>query len=369
MRDGEVPAAGGGPSSAERFGALGAWPGVLGRLFARSDLSRDEASAVFEEVLGGRATPAQTAAFAAALRMKGESVDELRGFVAAMRSFGTTVELEPGAIDTCGTGGDRSGTFNVSTVAALVAAGAGARVCKHGGRAASSRAGSADVLEALGVAIDLGPEGVGRCVEEAGIGFCLAVRYHPAMRHAAAVRRELGVATVFNFLGPLVNPGLVRRQTLGVGDASMAEKMVGVLVASGVDHAMVLYGHDGLDELSTVTSSTVFEIDPGDDGQTRVRRYLVDPRELGFEPPAPDALRGGDPEENAWIARKILDGEPGPRRDLVVLNAASALVVAGLAANLGSGLELATTTLDSGAAALALDRLIAVSNDAADGAA
>ncbi|MCU1494037.1 MAG: Anthranilate phosphoribosyltransferase [Acidimicrobiaceae bacterium] len=325
-----------------------------------------DAAAAFEEILAGRATPAQTAAFAAALRTKGETVEELTGFVAAMRAYGETVTVSATAIDTCGTGGDRSGTINVSTLAALVAAGAGAKVCKHGGRAATSKTGSADVLEALGVVIDLGPAGVERCVEEAGMGFCLAVRYHPAMRHAATVRRELGTATVFNFLGPLVNPGRVSRQTLGVGDPTMAEKMVGVLRANGAVRAMVFFGHDGLDELSTVAPSTVIEIVADASGETDTRTYVVDPARLGLSPANPDSLRGGDPRENADRAREILSGADGPQRDLVALNAAAALVVAGLADDLAAGLDLACTALDSGAAAATLDKLVAVSSAAAE---
>lgn len=351
--------------SAGRFTSIGGWPGVLHRLFAREDLAAEDAAAAFGEILAGGATPAQTAAFAAALRTKGETVDELIGFVTAMRAHGERVVLSADAIDTCGTGGDRSGTINVSTLAALVAAGAGAKVCKHGGRAASSRAGSADVLEALGVVVDLGPEGVARCVHEAGIGFCLATRYHPAMRHAAPVRRELGVATVFNFLGPLVNPASVGRQVMGVGDPAMAEKMIGVLEANGAVHAMVLYGHDGLDELSTVASSTVIELVRDADGRTDRRAYVVDPARLGLAPATPESLRGGSPAENAERAREVLSGGAGPQRDLVALNAAAALVVAGLAADLPAGLGQACAALDAGAGVAALAKLVEVSNDAA----
>jgi anthranilate phosphoribosyltransferase len=363
-----VPVAGPGPErrpDGERFAGLGGWPGVLGRLFARGDLTGQDAAAAFEEILAGRASPVQTAAFAAALRTKGETVDELTGFVTAMRSYGETVLVPADAIDTCGTGGDRSGTINVSTLAALVAVGAGATVCKHGGRAASSKAGSADVLEALGVVVDLGPEGVQRCLAEARIGFCLAVRYHPAMRHAAPVRRELGVATVFNFLGPLANPGRVRRQVIGVGDPGMAHKLAGVLEANGVDRAMVLFGHDGLDELSTVGPSTVIELSSSPDGGVERRTYILDPAELGLAPARPESLRGGDPVENAALGMAVLDGSRGPQRDLVALNAASALVIAGLAGDLASGLDAAFASIDSGAAAAALHNLVVTSNAAA----
>jgi anthranilate phosphoribosyltransferase len=220
----------------------GGWPGLLTQLFQREDLSGELAGAALDDILSGGVEPLQIAAFLAALRTKGESVEEMAAFVRAMRRAGEVVVLEEGAIDTCGTGGDRSGTINVSTAAALICAGADVAVCKHGNRAASSQSGSADVLEALGVAIDLGPEGVASCVAAARIGFCLATRFHPAMRHVGPVRRGLGVATVFNFLGPLANPAAVRRQVVGVGDPRMADRMLGVLEANGAEHAIVCYG-------------------------------------------------------------------------------------------------------------------------------
>jgi anthranilate phosphoribosyltransferase len=340
---------------------FGGWPGVLGRLTRRENLSAEEAAAALEEVLAGAATPAQVAAFVAALRTKGETVEEMTGLVRAMRARATPVPVESPdeLVDTCGTGGDRSGTINVSTIAALVLAGSGCKVCKHGGRAASSLAGSADVLEALGVAIDLGPEGVARCIEGAGIGFCFAPRFHPAMRHAVPVRKELGVPTVFNFLGPLANPARVLRQVVGVGDPSMAETMLGVLEANGALHAMVVYGHDGLDELSTVSPSTVIESAAGNR-----RRYEVDAGELGLAPAERGQLLGGEPAVNAAAVRRVLAGEPGPHRDVVLLNAAAGLVVAGRAPHLAAGLSIGAESVDSGAAALALERLIAVSNSA-----
>jgi anthranilate phosphoribosyltransferase len=340
---------------------FGGWPGVLGRLTRRENLSAEEAAAGLEEILAGAATPAQVAAFVAALRTKGETVEEMTGLVRAMRARATPLPVDSPdeLVDTCGTGGDRSGSINVSTIAALVLAGTGCKVCKHGGRAASSLAGSADVLEALGVAIDLDPEGVARCIEEAGIGFCFAPRFHPAMRHAVPVRKELGVPTVFNFLGPLANPARVLRQVVGVGDPSMAETMLGVLEANGAVHAMVVYGHDGLDELSTVSRSTVIESRAGDR-----RRYEVDAGELGLAPAERDQLIGGEPAVNAAAARRVLGGEPGPHRDVVLLNAAAALVVAGRAPDLAAGLSIGAESVDSGAAAEALERLIAVSNSA-----
>lgn len=346
---------------------LGGWPAVLSRLFARQDLGAELACAALGSILVGDATSAQIAAFAAGLRIKGESVAELAGCVAAMRRHGERVTLDVDnldVIDTCGTGGDRSGTINVSTIAALVAVGAGATVCKHGGRAASSRSGSADVLEALGVVVDLGPRDVERCVRATGIGFCLATRFHPAMRHAAPVRQELGVATVFNFLGPLVNPAGVLRQVVGVGDPAMAATIAGALDAGGAVHAMIVYGEDGLDELSTVTTSHVIELVRAADGSVARRHFTVEPASLGLAPATGDALRGGSPEHNAERARAILAGEASPQSDLVALNAAAALVVAGIAADLSAGLELAFASLHSGAAEEALRRLVASSHGA-----
>jgi anthranilate phosphoribosyltransferase len=290
--------------------------------------------------------------------MKGETVEEMTGLLAAMVAFAEPVPLPPGldVVDTCGTGGDRSNSINVSTIAALVVAGAGAPVCKHGNRAASSACGSADVLEALGVAVDLGPADVAACVEEVGMGFCFAPRFHAALRHAGPTRRELGVSTVFNFLGPLANPGRVRRQALGVSDKRMAEKMVGVLAASGAERALVVYGHDGLDELTTTTTSTVVDLR----GQA-VRTYEVDPVDLGLRLVEPSELRGGDAATNAVIAHRVCEGERGPHRDIVLLNAAAGLVAAGLADDLAAGLERAAAAVDEGGAATVLQRLVAVS--------
>ena len=345
---------------------LGGWPGVLSRLAGGAHLSADEAAAAMCDVLDGNATPAQVAAFVFGLRCKGETVEEMTGLVSAMLDASERVvvpeDLAARLVDTCGTGGDRTGTINVSTIAALVVAGAGAPVCKHGGRAASSKAGSADVLEALGVVIDLGPADVARCIEEAGIGFCFAPRYHPAMRHAIPVRRELGVATAFNFLGPLANPARVRRQVVGVGDPAMAEKMAGVLAANGATEVIVVHGADGLDELSTTGPSDMYRWSAGE-----LTRSTVDPTALGLRPCALDDLLGDDAQTNAQLARSVLDGAPGPRREIVALNAAAGLVAAGLAADLESGLELAFESIDSGAASGRLERLVKVSADLAAG--
>ena len=302
------------------FAALGGWPGVLGRLLSGRDLGADEAGAALGEILSGAATHAQVAAFIVALRMKGETVQEMTGLVQAMLAHAEPLAVPGDLVDTCGTGGDRSRSVNVSTMAALVVAGAGARVCKHGGRAASSSAGSADVLEALGVVIDLGPAGVARCIEDAGIGFCFAPRFHPAM----------------------------------------ADTMLGVLMANGSRRAMVVHGADGLDELSTTGPSAVIEA--GEDGT--VHRYTVTPEELGLAPVALEALRGGDAAENAEVVRRVLAGDHGPHRDVAVLNAAAGLVVAGISPDLAAGVERAAQVIDAGGAHEALQRLVRTSQAA-----
>jgi anthranilate phosphoribosyltransferase len=336
------------------------WPGVLGPLTSGLDLTGEQAAAAMSEILAGNASQAQIAGFIVALRMKGETIEEMAGLLSAMQDASELVPLKDvaGVIDTCGTGGDRSHSINVSTIAAFVVAGAGAKVCKHGNRAASSACGSADVLEGLGVAIELDPVAVARCVEEAGIGFCFAQRFHPAMRHAGPTRAELGVPTVFNFLGPLANPARVRRQVLGVSDKHMAEKMAGVLRARGSERALVVFGHDGLDELTTTTTSTVVEL--GEDGE--LRRYEVDPAAHGISRAEPGSLQGGDVAANVLATRAVLDGQPGAHRDIVVLNAAAGLMVAGLAPDLAEGLSGAAAAIDDGRAATALDRLVEVSN-------
>jgi anthranilate phosphoribosyltransferase len=342
-----------------RLDELGGWPSILGALTARRDLKADEARAAMAEILDGAATPAQIAGFIVALRMKGETVDELTGMVEAMLAAAQRVPLAPGepAVDIVGTGGDRAHTINVSTLAALVVAGAGGRVCKHGNRAASSSTGAADLLEALGVRIDCGPDGVARCVAEAGIGFCFAPRFHPAMRHAGPPRRELGIPTAFNFLGPLANPARVSRIMIGVADPSMADRMVGVLAARGCERALVVHGDDGLDELTVSTTSQVVELADGE-----IRHYQVDPAEVGITPVPKQALVGGDPATNAEMARRVLAGEPGPHRDIVCLNAGAGLVTAGLAPDLAAGVDAARAAIDGGGAARALDLLVAVSN-------
>ncbi len=350
-----------GAVSEDAWNEIGGWPAVLGALTAHQDLSPQLASAATGEILDGNATSAQIAAFIVALRMKGETVDELIGMVGAMIDRAVPVELaDPeGVIDLVGTGGDRSLSINVSTLAALTVVGAGGRVCKHGNRAASSACGTADLLEALEVAFDLGPEGVARCVEKVGMGFCFAPRFHSAMRHAGPTRKELGVPTVFNFLGPLANPARVKRQVTGVADASMGERMIQVLAANGSERAIVVHGHDGLDELSTTGPSMVHELRDG-----AVSTYEVNPAALGIPTATLADLRGGDAATNATFARRVLAGERGPHADIVALNAAAGLIVAGLADDLADGLEQARAALADGRAEAALAALVAESQAA-----
>lgn len=348
------------------FAELGGWPGVLDRLLGGGSLSVDEAECVLGQVFGGEATPAQTAALLVALRAKGESVEEMTGMARSMRAHAQVVEAGGDLLDVVGTGGDRLSSINVSTLAALVAAGAGARVCKHGNRAASSSVGTADVLEALGVAVDLGPAGVARCVAEAGMGFCFAPRFHPAMRFAGPVRRELGVPTVLNFLGPLTNPARADHLLVGVSDPAMAPKMAGVLGANGVRRAMVVRADDGLDELSVTSPATVFEVTGDGSGGHQVAEWRLDPADLGFPPATLADLRGGDAAFNAGVIRSVLGGERGARRDIGVLNAAAALVVAGVAADLADGVGRAEASIDTGRAAAVLDDLVRVSGQAAE---
>lgn len=334
-------------------------PEAIESLLAGTTLSREQARGVMDQIMAGEATPVQIAGVVIALRAKGETVQEMAGFVDSMRAHATPLQVPEDTIDTCGTGGDRAGTFNISTAAALVAAGAGISVAKHGNRAASSRCGSADVLEALGVDITLGAEGVRRCIEAAGVGFCFAPTFHPAMRHAGPARRELGVRTVFNVLGPLANPGRVRRQALGVGARGLAPLMVQVLNELGHRRALVFYGEDGLDELTTTGGSRVFELKDG-----AVSEYELEPRELGLSRARPEDLRGGTPAENAALLRQILAGERGPRREVVLLNAAAAVLAGGRADDWRQALMIATESLDSGKAGKSLDRLIEVSHAA-----
>ena len=338
-----------------------AWPVLLAALLRGESLAAEDTTWAMHQVMSGEATPAQIAGFAMALRAKGETADEVDGLVRAMLEHALRVTVEGPAVDTCGTGGDRAHTVNISTMAALVVRGAGGTVVKHGNRAASSACGSADLLEALGVVVDLPPEKVTACVAEAGIGFCFAPVFHPAFRHTAVPRRELGVPTVFNFLGPLTNPAQPPAQAVGVSDARMAPVMAGVLARRGAS-ALVFRGDDGLDELSVGATSTVWAVSGGS-----VREDRVDPTELGLATATADALRGGDAAHNAHITRRCLSGEAGPVRDAVLLNAAAGLVAldgvtdAPVTDQLKLALGRAAESIDSGAAQRALDRWIEVS--------
>jgi anthranilate phosphoribosyltransferase len=342
----------------------GGWPGLLSELLAGRDLSAEQARSAMATILGGHATAAQLIGFVVALRAKGETADELSGLLDAVLAAAELVplsdDLRGRAVDVVGTGGDRSHSINVSTMAALVTAGAGVPVCKHGARGASSQCGTADVLEALGVAIELTPDGVRRCVEDAGIGFCFAPSFHPAFRFAAPARREIGIPTVFNLLGPMANPGRVRRQVIGVADPRFAERMLASLRAHGSTDSWVVHG-GGLDELTTTGPSTVLALHHDDGAET----FTIDPVALGLAPATHEQLVGGDPAHNAEVVRRVLDAERGPHRDIVVLNAAAALVVAGVAGDLHEGVATAEQSIDSGKAAEALAALVRVSRDAA----
>ncbi|MEW6581170.1 MAG: anthranilate phosphoribosyltransferase [Actinomycetota bacterium] len=328
---------------------------AIERLLAGEDLGRAGAAAALDEIMAGRADDAQTAGFLVALRAKGETAAELAGLAAAIRGHAIRVEVPvDGLVDTCGTGGGRS-TFNVSTAAAFVAAGAGVRVAKHGNRAVTSRSGSADVLEALGARVDVDAAGVARAVQEAGVGFMFAPGHHPAFRHVVPVRRALGVRTAFNLLGPLTNPAGARRQVVGVNDPASVERVAGALAELGCDHALVVSGRDGLDELSTGAPSDIAEVAAGE-----VRTAVVDPRALGFPEPQWEGLAGGDPAESARVIRRVLGGELGHARDLVVLNAAAAIWVGGAAASLEDALPIAERSIDEGAARERLEAFVRV---------
>jgi anthranilate phosphoribosyltransferase len=327
---------------------------AIRKLLSGADLETGEAHACFEEIMDGRAGEAQLAAFLVALRMKGETAEEIAAFASAMREKARKVPTRrQDLLDTCGTGGDSRGGFNVSTVAALVAAGADAAVAKHGNRAVSSRCGSADLLEHLGVRIDCDEAAVGRCLDEAGIGFLFAPSMHPAMLHAAGVRRALGVRTVFNLLGPLTHPMSVRFQLLGVFEKRWVEPVARALRALGADRALIVHGLDGMDEITTTGPTAVAELDGG-----AIREFQLDARDLGFPRADPDDLRGGDPADNAAIARSILENRPGPRRDLVLVNSGAAIWAARGATTLAEGVARAAESLESGAAAAKLDALI-----------
>jgi anthranilate phosphoribosyltransferase len=328
---------------------------AIARLLESQHLDAAEAEAVMGQIMAGEATPAQIGAFLVALRCKGETVPEVTGFARAMRRSAVAVHPRCRLVmDTCGTGGDGSGTFNISTTVAFVLAGAGLAVAKHGNRSVSSRCGSADVLGALGVCLELDPEEVAACIDEVGIGFLYAPLHHPAMKHAIGPRREMGVRTVFNILGPLTNPAGAQIQMLGVYAADLTEKLARVLAGLGCRSAYVVHGYDGLDELSTTGPNYVARLRDG-----QVESFRLDPQDYGLAPTTLAALRGGDAAENAAIVRAVLAGERGPRREVVLLNAAAALVAGGRVAALEEGLDLAAASIDSGAARDRLTHMVA----------
>ncbi len=331
------------------------WPAVLAQLTAGEDISRADAGAAVRQIMVGAATPAQTAAFLVALRTKRESAEEMAGMVDAMMDAALTVRIDGPVVDIVGTGGDGLGTFNISTTAAFVAAGAGVKIAKHGNRAASSKTGSADLLEALGFDLELGPDGVAAMVEATGFGFFFAPRFHPAMRHVAAVRRELGVRTVFNFLGPLCNPAGAR-MSVGTSEPEMARLMIDVLAARGVDRAFVVHGADGLDELTTTGPTRIYRLVDGE-----ITEAEFTPEDFGVARASIGDLGGGGAEENVTITKAVLAGVPGPHRDVALVNAAPAIVLGELATGFTDAMELAAEAVDSGAAAEVLDRALAFS--------
>ncbi len=325
---------------------------------SRRDLSRDQASAVLEHIMAGEASEAQIAAILIGLRTKGETVDEVAGLAATMRRLATPVTPDrEDLVDTAGTGGGRT-TFNISTTAALIAAGAGCAVAKHGNRSATGLSGSADVLEALGARLDLGPADVARAIDQTGFGFMFAPAHHAATRHVVPVRKALGVRTIFNLLGPLTNPAGARRQLVGVADPAALELVAGALARLDTDRALVVSSADGLDEISTSGPTHVVEVE----GDT-LRRYVVEPADVGLDPAPPEAVSGGTPQDNAVIVRGVLAGEPGPRRDIALFNAGAAIYAAGAAGSLAEGVDAARAAVDDGAAERALDAYLAFTRE------
>ncbi|MBT2366495.1 anthranilate phosphoribosyltransferase [Streptomyces sp. ISL-10] len=348
------------PAGGDSVAAL-SWPSVLNALLENRDQSAEATAWAMDRILSGEATDAQIAGFAVALRAKGETVEEISGLVRTMYEHANLIEVPGPSVDIVGTGGDGAKTVNISTMSAIVVAGTGAKVVKHGNRAASSQSGASDVLEKLGVNLDLSPQRVAEVAEEAGITFCFAVKFHPALRHVAAARKELGIRTTFNFLGPLTNPARVRAQATGVADARMAPILAGVLAERG-SSALVFRGDDGLDELTTTATSRVWLVRDGE-----VREEAFDPRDVGIDLVPVEALRGADASYNADVARRLLGGETGPVRDAVLLNSAAALVAleptdGTLNEQLAAGMARAAQSIDSGAARAALERWVTASN-------
>ncbi|MGY4920698.1 anthranilate phosphoribosyltransferase [Streptomyces sp. 900116325] len=341
--------------------AARSWPGVLNALLRGQDLTADDTAWAMDNIMSGEATDVQIAGFAVALRSKGETVDEVTGLVRAMYEHATTIQVPGRTVDIVGTGGDLAKTVNISTMSAIVVAGTGAKVVKHGNRASSSASGASDVLEKLGVNLELAPQRVVEVAEEAGITFCFAVKFHPALRYAARARKELGAQTTFNILGPLTNPAQVRSQAIGVADLKMAPIVAGVLAARG-NSALVFRGDDGLDELTTTATSRIWVVRDGE-----VREEAFDPRDVGLQLAPVEALRGADASYNADVARRLLAGETGPVREAVLLNSAAALVALDpgegtLNEQLAAGIAKAAESIDSGAARAALERWVTVSN-------
>jgi anthranilate phosphoribosyltransferase len=326
---------------------------AIAALVAGRSLTADGAAQVMEEIMQGEATPAQFGAFVTALRLKGETVDEIVGLAMTMRARAIQVVIDGPVVDTCGTGGDGSQTFNISTTAAFIAAGAGLIVAKHGNRAMSSQCGSADVLETLGVKIDLTAEQVQRCLKEIGIGFMFAPSFHPAMKYAAVPRREIGIRTVFNILGPLTNPAGAKAQVLGVADDSLVEKLALALQQLGCNHALVVHGEDGLDEITVSGKSHICELKGG-----HIVNYNISPEDIGLTRADSENLKGGNAKENAEVLRSILSGASGPQRDAVLMNSAAALLAGDKVETLRRGVELAQNTVDSGQALNKLEQLI-----------
>ena len=319
-------------------------------------VTQDQAAQAMDEIMSGEATPAQFGAFVTALRLKGETVDEIAGMAKVMREKSLHVDAGGDLVDTCGTGGDASGTFNISTTAGFVAAGAGVRVAKHGNRAMSGACGSADVLESLGVNIDLSPDGVRRCIEETGFGFMFAQRYHPSMKFAAGPRREIGIRTVFNILGPLTNPAGATAQVIGVADPAMAPKMAEVLGRLGSKRALFVHGNDGLDEITLADETRVWELNDGS-----VSEYAISPENLGISQAATDTIQAGSVEQSTATLRSVLSGEAGPAREIVLINAAASLLAADAVKSLEEGIEAAAQSIDSGKAQVSLDALVELS--------
>ncbi|MFH0941770.1 MAG: anthranilate phosphoribosyltransferase [Chloroflexota bacterium] len=328
---------------------------AIALLITGKSLSEAQAAGVMAEIMQGEATAAQIGAFVTALRIKGETVEEITGLAKTMRAKAVRVAVSGPVVDTCGTGGDGSGTFNISTATAFVAA-AALKVAKHGNRAMSSQCGSADVLEALGVRLELNAEQVGKCLDTAGIGFMFAPAFHPAMKYAAGPRREIGIRTVFNILGPLTNPAGATAQVLGVAEESLLDKMASVLGGLGLRHALVVHGADGLDEITISDRTLIAELKDG-----RIKRYTVTPEDFGLKRASLGSLKGGTAPENAALLRRILAGAPGPARDIVLLNAGAALMAGDRVATIKEGVSLAREIIDSGQAQAKLEQLIKVS--------